>query len=664
MTVLKQEKKIMPSANWNGESSLPPISVKLSLADIKDKFLLDEDDGLFINYGIMESAYPYRYQDLYDRTLTPREYDAVVLENDFLRAEFFPCFGGKLWSLFDKKKGKELLFSNSVVRPCNLGVRNAWLSGGIEWNSCFKGHGPFTCSLINTAETKLDDGTPVLRFYYFERIRCALVQMDFFLPENSAFLHVRVRLENPNAKVIPMYWWSNVAVSEKEGDRVIVPAEQSYSAPDAEVVKIDIPVHNGIDVSYPSDNIMSNDYFWKTLDGKRRYICQLDATGYGLCQTSTRRLAGRKLFVWGNSQGGRHWQNFLTADDESGRYDEIQCGLAKTQYECLPMPPHTVWEWLEVYGPMTADPEKIHGDWKGARQEAEAILDKEMPAETLESILERTRRMAKTPAEKILFLQDGWGALENERRKKSGEPLLAEHLVFAPTGEEQREWLRLLNEGTLGEHDPAAVPLSYQSQEEWQKLLAKALREKDKENWYAYYQAGTAMIAKEDYDRAEKLLLRSRRLADTAWTHYALAVLYRKTGRHEAEVRSMLAAYALRREDVCLVKEVLRCLHEQNRPKRLIRLYEELPESIRENARCKIYYAYALARTGKRERAEEILCGKKGILIVPDIRECENITSELWFLLQSEKRGAGETGDLPEPPDALDFRMFTRRDWF
>ncbi len=287
-----------------------------------------------------------------------------------------------------------------------------------------------------------------------------------------------------------------------------------------------------------------------------------------------------------------------------------------------------------------------------------------MPVETLESILESTRRMAKTPAEKILYLQDGWGALENERRKKSGEPLLAEHLVFAPTGEEQREWLRLLNEGTLGEHDPAAVPLSYQSQEEWQKLLAKALREKDKENWYAYYQAGTAMIAKEDYDRAEKLLLRSRRLADTAWTHYALAVLYRKTGRHEAEVRSMLAAYALRREDVCLVKEVLRCLHEQNRPKRLIRLYEELPESIRENARCKIYYAYALARTGKRERAEEILCGKKGILIVPDIRECENITSELWFLLQSEKRGAGETGDLPEPPDALDFRMFTRRDWF
>ena len=43
MTVLKQEKKIMPSANWNGESSLPPISVKLSLADIKDKLLLEDN---------------------------------------------------------------------------------------------------------------------------------------------------------------------------------------------------------------------------------------------------------------------------------------------------------------------------------------------------------------------------------------------------------------------------------------------------------------------------------------------------------------------------------------------------------------------------------------------------------------------------------------------
>ena len=123
----------------------------------------------------------------------------------------------------------------------------------------------------------------------------------------------------------------------------------------------------------------------------------------------------------------------------------------------------------------------------------------------------------------------------------------------------------------------------------------------------------------------------------------------------------MLAAYALRKDDVCLVKEVLRCLHERNEPQVLIRLYEELPLSLRENARCKLYYAYALARAGREQEAEEILCGKNGALIVPDIRECESTTSDLWFLLQNKKGGADAA---EEPPRALDFRMFTRKDWF
>ena len=44
------------------------------------------------------------------------------------------------------------------------------------------------------------------------------------------------------------------------------------------------------------------------------------------------------------------WQHFLTED--AGPYIEIQAGLGKTQYGCLPMAPHTAWEWLEQYGPV------------------------------------------------------------------------------------------------------------------------------------------------------------------------------------------------------------------------------------------------------------------------------------------------------------------------
>ena len=51
---------------------------------------------------------------------------AHILENDCLRASFAPLMGGKLWSLYDKKAQRELLFANPVARPAYLATRNAW----------------------------------------------------------------------------------------------------------------------------------------------------------------------------------------------------------------------------------------------------------------------------------------------------------------------------------------------------------------------------------------------------------------------------------------------------------------------------------------------------------------------------------------------------------
>jgi hypothetical protein len=221
--------------------------------------------------------------------------------------------------------------------------------------------------------------------------------MDFFLPKNSKMLHVRTRITNPNDEVIPMYWWSNVGAVQKTGDRVVVPVQKSYTVNlDNQPIKINVPVYNGIDVTYPASNLTSNDFFWTMDERKRYYIAQLDTDGYGLFQTSTSKLQGRKLFVWGNSQGGDKWMNFLTADDESGAYDEIQCGLARTQYECVPMPPKTVWEWLEVYGALSADKKRVHGTWEDAQNEVEKVLNDLITEEGLNELLENTREMAKS----------------------------------------------------------------------------------------------------------------------------------------------------------------------------------------------------------------------------------------------------------------------------
>jgi len=654
MSTLEFKKQTFLSAHFNGESTLPAIGVGLGFSGKTPK--TDEDDGLFLYYSPVNCAFPYRDQDMYDRKLEPQEYDIAVLENEHLKATFLPALGGKLWALYDKDAGKELLYTNEVIRPCNLGIRNAWTSGGVEWNFGFLGHHPHTCTLLSTAKTALEDGTPVLRFYYFERIRAIIVQMDFFLPKGEKFLYTRMRLTNPSNKVVPVYWWSNIAVEEKPGDRNIVPADAAFSHIDGAVHKIKTPGFRGFDNTYPRLNPQAIDYFWALDDSKRRYTCQLDTEGYGLCQTSTSLLKGRKLFVWGNSQGGHKWSNFLTADDCDVVYDEIQCGLARTQYEHLPMPPRTVWEWVEAYGPMQANKKKVHGEWAEARTEVEAYFDRMLPQEKLEKILKDTRPMAKSKAEVVISADNGWAALELVRMKNEDSDMMTSHLDFGTTGKAQEVWLKLMSDGTVGTHDPGDVPASYQIAPEWLILLEKAIADKDADNWYAYFLLGTAKYALAEYDTAKSLLEKSVSLTESAWAYYALSIVERKRSG-ENEIAYMMKAYNLRPDDLSLAKETMRALHNKEMAQDILSIYDNAAEEIRNNNRCKLYRTLALAQLGKLEEAERLLCHDPGYLVVPDIREGEVSITRLWIDIQ-KKKGLTHK-EMGQVPRDLDFRMAT-----
>lgn len=652
MSTLEFKKITIPSADFGGESSLPLLTLNINNRGKKTLGYFPEDEEMFFNYGKVYDAFPYREQNMYGRELRDTEYDVAYLENENLKAMFIPALGGKMWSLVDKRTGKELLFRNSVIRPCNLAVRNAWTSGGVEWNMGFLGHSPMTCSLVNTAETKLSDGTPVLRFYWFERIRRCIAQMDIFLPSGSEVLYVRTRITNPNEDTAPMYWWSNIATVQEEGARVIVPAEETYVSKNGAYYVESIPYYNGADVTYPLNSKTAHDYFWKTQKESLKYICQLDRDGYGLATSSTDILRGRKLFVWGDSQGGRRWQNFLTADGEDGSYNEIQIGLARTQLECLPMPPRTVWEWVETYGAMQADKEKVHGDWKEARLEVEGIFAKSITKESLENVLAETRDMAKASA-KSIFKNEGWASLEMLRREKAEErDMMCAHLDFAGTDELQETWISLLNDKTVGEHNPKDVPPSYQIQEEWTELLYEATEGKDRDNWYAYYLLGAAETAKGNLRAAKPLLEKSTELSDSAWAHFVLAIIGKLEGREEDYVSHMLYAFNNRNDDISLAKAVFRCLYETKMSEKTVELYNAAAENVKNDDRCKLLYAYALTRIGDIDEAEKIIVNGGKYITVPDIREGEVITSELWETIR-EKRG--DSGiNLPKE---LDFRM-------
>ncbi len=650
---LSFEKIKLLSAELNGESSLPPLAYMDNVQNLTES-ALDEDDGLFVGYGFLPSVFPYRMQDLYNRSLKEKEYQCAVLENEYLRAVFLPDFGGRMWSLYDKKAQRDLVYQNPVIRPCNLAVRNAWISGGIEYNCGMVGHGPFTCSRIFTARAALEDGTPVLRMYEFERVRRIVYQMDFFLPEDYKVLYARIRIVNPNREVVPMYWWTNIAVPEGKEYRNVVNSSEAYNNFGGCVCKNPVPHFNGNDITYPVNNPIAVDYFWKIPESQRKYTAYLDKNGYGLVQTSTSRLKGRKLFVWGQGPGGARWQEFLTQDNSDQKYVEIQAGLANTQYECLPMPPKTAWEWMECYGALQTRPQKVHGNWDEAISETAECLERLVPEDALESLLKSTRKAAVSPAEALIFRGSGWGELERLRRAANNEDELCPHLDFGGVGPEQQEWLTLLNTGNFSEFDAEKMPLSWMLQPEWTEIIKKS-----GDGHKKYLHLAAVNFVNGCYDEAEGFCRKALEYLSSPAALFIMSQIMRIKDQKKQAAQYALEAYEFIPEDISLARQAMESLSKAAEYKKMLAVYETFDEKLRNDGRIMMLYCLALLRTGDISGAEEYLYHGGGICVV-DIREGEISITDLYLEIEEAKArrdGLPFSREDAVVPRKFDFRM-------
>src|SRR5438874_1293607 len=269
MSELTIRSHVMPAADFGAENPLTPLrAYETASAAGASSGAADYPDREW-----EESILPYRVQDGYSRHRSPRAFKTAVLENRHLRATFLLELGGRLWSLIDKRSGRELLYVNPVFQPANLAVRDAWFAGGVEWNVSIIGHSPFTCSPLFAARVIDEDGTQVLRLYEWDRIRRVPFQIDCWLRDDLPFLMVRVRITNPNNHAVPMYWWSNIAVCEREDVRVLAPAEDAYRHDyDGKLVEHRIPMYGGVDVTYTTNRRYAADLYFRIPHGHRPWI--------------------------------------------------------------------------------------------------------------------------------------------------------------------------------------------------------------------------------------------------------------------------------------------------------------------------------------------------------------------------------------------------------
>ena len=605
-----------------GKASWFPAIRELIKSEISAE--LDEDDGLFIGYGMMSDGLPYTLQDDYDYPEEELTFKAAILENRYLKAVFLPELGGRLWSIYDKENKRDLILENTRFIPCNLAIRNAWFAGGVEFNCGRRGHDEQTVSPRYAAVVETEE-FPVLRIYEYQRDRGTPFQYDCFLPENSRFLYIRGRIYNPNDYVVPMYWWSNIATAEVKGSRIVVPAKDTfanwYTNGNHALAKLSLPDGEGFDGTYPTNFQYVKDHFYNIPEDHRRYECQFMPDGYGFCHISTRRLRGRKLFVWGQSQGGRHWNKKLLGPGLDN-YIELQVGLGRSQKECLPMPPKTAWEWLEGYGNMNMKPADIFGSWDDAVSKTSAAIDKLIPEAELDRILKDTRESIALKEGKLIIKGSGWGALEEKRRGVK----LAPQLEFSNLGEEQKAWLDLLENNKIN-----GTPISYQIGTEWFAILQNA-----DESWQKHYHLALNYYRMKDLERAEIEIVKAGELKNNRHLLHLLANIRRLQNCNAESAELIFQAGKLDLNDKSFLKEVFKMLLGLEAYDKMLELSSLLKSEILSLPLMQFMHAYALAHTGKFDEAESILL-ENGGLDIPDIREGENSTSALYIYIQEEK---------------------------
>jgi hypothetical protein len=658
----------MPAAQLGPDNPLPPLSRRK-----KPQFetISGVPDDILINmaYGHVHSILPYTIQDRYTRQLRPTEFRVAVLENEILRATFLLEFGGRLWSLFHKPSGSELLEVNPVFQLANLAIRNAWFSGGVEFNLATTGHSPLTCSPIFACRLEREDGTPILRLYEWERFRQVPYQIDAYLPDGSPLLFLLVRITNPNEHDVPMYWWSNIAVPQMPHTRVITPAKSAYCLGCQKDGFVRIPVRdfNGIDFTYPYNVPYAADYFFDIPTGQRPWITALDGEGKGLVHTSTSWMKGRKLWVWGTEAGGTNWQKFLSPP--GGGYIEIQAGLTSTQLEHLRMPPGADWSWLEAYGLLQADAAIVHGsDWAQAVQSVEKAVEGLSPYADLMRQYDLGARYADSPPVEMWQRGSGWGALERRRREVcGGAPLSTPGLIFADDSlaDEQASWIRLLEKGSFPVSDPRTPPLSFVVGEKWQALLEAACDSVSRDNWLALLHLGVMKYWSGDLQGARSAWERSQELGATPWTTRNLAILAWEEGCLENAAGLLIKALRMAPNLLPLAIECGRCLLEAGRTQEWLELLKELPGSIRMSGRIRLLEAQAALAENKLTMVASFF---EEQVIVDDLREGERTLADLWFAYHARRVSNEENIPLSDDlkkrvseklplPEEFDFSM-------
>ena len=267
-----------------------------------------------------------------------RAYDAVHLENQYIRLMILPEIGGRIHVGQDVTNGYDFFYRQRVIKPALVGLLGPWISGGVEFNWP-QHHRPSTFMPVDWSIEEAEDGSRTVWLSEHEPMGRMKGSVGVTLHPGRSLVEVRARLYNRTMFVQTFLWWANAAVRVHDQYEVFFPQDVWHVADHAKRAMATFPIarHPYYGVDYGQGPGGGTDIRWyRNIPVPTSYMAMGShhdffggydhAAEAGLVHVADHRIApGKKLWTWGDHEFGHAWDRNLT--DEDGPYVELMAGV-------------------------------------------------------------------------------------------------------------------------------------------------------------------------------------------------------------------------------------------------------------------------------------------------------------------------------------------------
>ncbi|MBQ8805370.1 MAG: DUF5107 domain-containing protein [Bacteroidaceae bacterium] len=305
-----------------------------------------EKNPIFLEKRVYQGSsgvvYPYPVIESISDERIDKVYNAIYIENEYIKVMILPELGGRVQMAYDKVKQRHFVYYNHVIKPALVGLAGPWISGGIEFNWP-QHHRPSTYMPVDATIEENEDGSVTVWVNEMERMFHQKGLAGFTLRPGCAYLEIQGRLSNRTPLPQTFLWWANPAVEVNDHYQSVFPpdvnavfdhgkrAVSSFPIATGTYYKMDysagVDISNYKNIKVPTSYMAVNSKY----DFEGGY--ENDTKGGMLHVASHHFSPGKKQWTWGNGDFGRAWDRCLTDDDYEGApgvfrpYIELMAGV-------------------------------------------------------------------------------------------------------------------------------------------------------------------------------------------------------------------------------------------------------------------------------------------------------------------------------------------------